>query len=161
MKIFCGTHTLVRGILVLLVYAGAPAVQSAERSAKELCGETVLNYAHFSDTGQREKFGELFTRDGVLITSGAPRTPNQVITEADRSPRTSRHVTTNHIVQEVDGKLTGTSYFTLYFNSETGDAPLPMTDQPVAVGVYYDTYTIEDGVCKFKERIAKATFAGR
>jgi hypothetical protein len=32
-----------------------------------------------------------------------------------------------------------------------------MTNQPVAV---YDTYKIEDGVCKFEERIAKATFAG-
>jgi hypothetical protein len=109
MKIFCGTHTVVLGILAVLVYVDATAVQADERSAKELCGETVLNYAHFSDAGQREKFGELFTRDGVLITSGAPRTPNQVITEADRSPRTSRQVTTNHIVREVDGKLTGTS----------------------------------------------------
>ena len=139
----------------------AVALPGSERSAKELCAETVLNYAHFSDTGQREKFGELFSRDGVLITSGSPRKPNQVITEVDRRPRTSRHVTTNHIVREENGKLTGTSYFTLYFNAETSDSPLPMTGQPVAVGVYYDTYVIEDGVCKFKERIAKATFAGR
>ena len=135
-------------------------LHAGERSAKELCGETVLNYAHFSDTGQREKFSELFTRDGVLITSGTPRKPNQVITEADRRPRTTRHVSTNHIVREENGKLTGTSYFTFYFNAETSDSALPMTGQPAAMGVYYDTYVIEDGVCKFTERIAKATFAG-
>ncbi len=139
----------------------AAAMLGSERSAKELCAETVLNYAHFSDTGQREKFGGLFTHDGVLITSGTPRKPNQEITEADRRPRTTRHVSTNHIVREENGELTGTSYFTLYFNAETSDSALPMTNQPVAMGVYYDTYVIEDGVCKFKERLAKATFSGR
>lgn len=145
----------------LLCVLCANLAAGEERSAKELCAETVLNYAHFSDTGQREKFGELFTRDGELLTGGAPRKPNQVITEADRRPRTTRHVTTNHIVREENGKLTGTSYFTLYYSAETSDSALPMTNQPVAVGVYYDTYVIEDGVCKFTERIGKGTFAGR
>ena len=145
---------------LLCVFCANSAI-GEERSAKALCAETVLNYAHYSDTGQREKFGELFTHDGELITGGAPRKPNQVITEADRRPRTTRHVTTNHIVREENGKLTGTSYFTLYFNAETSDSALPMTNQPVAVGVYYDTYVIEDGVCKFSERVAKATFSGR
>jgi hypothetical protein len=145
--------------LTILLFSASAAAD--ERSARELCAETVLNYAHYSDTGQREKFGELFTREGVLLTGGAPRKPNQVITEADRAPRTSRHVTTNHIVREENGELTGTSYFTLYYNAETSDAPLPMNGQPVAVGVYHDKYAIEDGVCKFTERVAKATFAGR
>ena len=95
----------------------------------------------------------------MLITSGSVRKPNQVIIEVDRKPRTTRHVTTNHIVREEDGKLTGTSYFTLYFNPEVSDSPLPMTGQPVAVGAYHDTYTIEDGVCKFSERVAEVTFA--
>lgn len=135
-------------------------VAADDRSARELCAETVLNYAHFSDTGQREKFGELFTHDGELITGGEPRKPNQVITEADRRPRTTRHVTTNHIVREEDGKLTGTSYFMLFFNPEVSDSPLPIPGQPVAMGVYYDEYVIDNGVCKFEQRVAKATFAG-
>jgi hypothetical protein len=140
---------------------GLAAGHGQEASASELCGKLVLNYAHYSDTGQREKFGELFTREGVLLTGGEPRKPNQVITAADRAPRTTRHVTTNHIVREENGELTGTSYFTLYFNSEVSDAPLPMTGQPVAMGVYHDKYVLEGGVCKFTERVAKATFAGR
>ena len=128
--------------------------------AKRLCHETILNYAYFSDTGQREKFGELFTKNGALITSGSPRFPNQTITAADRAPRTTRHVTTNHIVEEQNGKLVGTSYFTLYYNPKISDTPLPMTGQPVAMGVYYDKYVIDNGICKFEERVAKATFAG-
>jgi len=150
---------LLRALPILLL-ASAPYAVGADRSAKDLCGELIVNYAYFSDTGQREKFGELFTHDGVLLTGGAPRKPNQVITEADRAPRTTRHVTTNHRVLEENGQLTGTSYFTLYFNPGTSDAPLPMTGQPTAVGMYFDKYVIEEGVCKFVERAAKATFAG-
>ena len=144
---------------MILAFISQTSAADLEK-AKQLCNETILNYAHFSDTGQREKFGELFTKNGALITSGSPRFPNQTITAADRAPRTTRHVTTNHIVQEQNGKLVGTSYFTLYYNPKISDTPLPMTGQPVAMGVYYDKYVIDNGICKFEERVAKATFAG-
>ena len=144
---------------MILMFISQTSAADLEK-AKQLCNETILDYAHFSDTGQREKFGELFTSNGTLITSGEPRFPNRTITAADRAPRTTRHVTTNHIVREKNGQLVGTSYFTLYYNPDTSDSPLPITGQPVAVGVYHDVYVIETGVCKFQERVAKATFAG-
>ena len=57
--------------LPILLLTSAPCALGADRSAKELCGELIVNYAYFSDTAQREKFGELFTHEGVLITGGA------------------------------------------------------------------------------------------
>ena len=150
-------RVLLTSIILIFMF---PIAGGELEQAKQLCHETILNYAYFSDTGQREKFGELFTKNGALITSGSPRFPNQTITAADRAPRTTRHVTTNHIVQEQNGKLVGTSYFTLYYNPKISDTPLPMTGQPVAMGVYYDKYVIDNGICKFEERVAKATFAG-
>jgi len=148
-------------IFALTLLFGATSASALDPVMKDLCEQTVKNYAHFSDTGQREKFSALFTHDGVLVTSGNRRLPAQVITEADRRPRTSNHVISNIIVREEDGKLTGTSYFTLYFSSEVSESALPISGQPTSVGVYHDTYVIEDGVCKFKERIAKASFSGR
>ena len=150
-------RVLLTSIFLIFMF---PIAGGELEQAKQLCRETILNYAYFSDTGQREKFGELFTENGALITSGSPRFPNQTITAADRAPRTTRHVTTNHIVEEQNGKLVGTSYFTLYYNPKISDTPLPMTGQPVAMGVYYDKYVIDNGICKFEERVAKATFAG-
>ena len=150
-------RVLATSIILMFMF---PITGEELEQAKRLYHETILNYAYFSDTGQREKFGELFTKNGALITSGSPRFPNQTITAADRAPRTTRHVTTNHIVEEQNGKLVGTSYFTLYYNPIISDTPLPMTGQPVAMGVYYDKYVIDNGICKFEERVAKATFAG-
>ena len=153
--------THLKKAIFALALVTAPASFAADKGAQDLCRETGLLYAHYSDTGQREKFGELFVEDGVLITGGQPRYPAQVITEADRQPRTTRHVVSNHIVREDDGEITGTSYFIFFFNAEVSDAALPMTGQPAAMGVYHDVYTVEDGKCKFKRREAKASFAGR
>ena len=145
--------------LVFTLPAGSDL--AAETSAKELCRETALLYAHYADTGQRAKFGELFTHDGVLVAGDTPRKPAQETTEDGRPSRTTRHVATNHIVFEEDGKLTGTSYFTFYFHAEVEGEPLPIAGQPTAMGVYHDEYVIEGGVCKFARREAKATFSSR
>jgi hypothetical protein len=134
----------------------------ADVDAKSLCRETALKYAHYADTGQRGKFGALFTKDGTLVTTSGSRKPAQEIPDAEHPARTTRHVATNHLVRDEDSQLTGTSYFTFYFSPKAQDQQeaLPITGQPAAVGVYHDKYAIENGQCKFTERVAKVTFAG-
>ncbi len=133
---------------------------SAEVDARSLCRETALLYAHYADTNQQANFNALFTHDGTLATSSGSRKPAQQTVDPSRPARTSRHVATNHIVHEQNGQLTGTSYFTYYASPQSKDGPLPITDQPAAVGVYHDKYVITAGVCKFTAREAKVTFAG-
>ena len=132
----------------------------ADADAKALCRETALQYAYFADTGQRDKFGALFTKEGTLTSSAGSRKPAMEDSSSTRPTRTTRHVATNHLVHDDGGKLTGTSYFTFYLSPEAQDEALPITGQPTAVGVYYDKYVIQNGECKFTERVAKVTFAG-
>jgi hypothetical protein len=133
----------------------------AETDVKSLCRETALQYAYFADSGQREKFAALFTKDGTLVTSAGTRQPATEDPNSTRPTRTTRHVATNHLVHDEGGSLTGTSYFTFYLNPRAQEgAPLPITGQPTAVGVYEDKYVIENGQCKFTQRVAKVTFAG-
>ncbi|MFT7654069.1 MAG: hypothetical protein ACI9ON_001794 [Limisphaerales bacterium] len=132
----------------------------ADIDAKSLCRETALKYAHYADTGQRDKFSALFTKEGSLVSPSGTSKPAQEESESQRPTRTTRHVATNHLVQDEDGQLTGTSYFTFYFSPDAQEEALPITGQPTAVGVYHDKYTIENGQCKFTERVAKVTFAG-
>ena len=132
----------------------------ADTDAKSLCRVTALKYAHFADTDQRDKFGALFTKDGTLVTTAGTRKPSEEDANSPRAARTTRHVATNHIVRDEGGQLTGTSYFTFYFSPKAQDTALPIAGQPAAVGVYHDKYVIENGECKFTERVAKVTFAG-
>lgn len=132
----------------------------ADTNAKSLCRETALKYAHYADTDQRDKFGALFTKDGTLVSTNGSRKPAQETPDPERATRTTRHVATNHLVRDEDGQLTGTSYFTFYFSPDAQEEALPITGQPTAVGVYHDKYAIENGQCKFTERVAKVTFAG-
>jgi hypothetical protein len=131
----------------------------ADTDAKSLCRETALKYAYYADTDQRDKFGALFTKNGTLVTTAGARKPAEEDTNLPRPARTTRHVATNHIVRDEGGQLTGTSYFTFYFSPKAKEEALPITGQPAAVGVYHDKYAIENGECKFTERVAKVTFA--
>jgi hypothetical protein len=132
----------------------------AETDAKSLCRETALKYAYYADTDQRVKFGALFTKDGTLVSTSGTSKPAEANLDSPRPARTTRHVATNHIVRDEGGQLTGTSYFTFYFSASSQEEALPITGQPAAVGVYHDKYAIENGECKFTERVAKVTFAG-
>jgi len=132
----------------------------ADTDAKSLCRETALKYAHYADTDQRDKFGALFTKNGTLVTTAGARKPAEDAPDAPRPARTTRHIATNHIVLDEGGELTGTSYFTFYFSPKAQAEALPISGQPAAVGVYHDKYAIENGECKFTERVAKVTFAG-
>jgi hypothetical protein len=135
-----------------LYFANPIHASETSASIEKLCAQTVLNYADYSDSGQRDKFNALFTKEGELITTARTRKPFQTKPGSEnRPPRTQRHVTTNHIVRQEGGELTGTSYYSLWTSPEVSDTPLPIDGQPVMMGVYYDTYVIEDGSLQVQE----------
>jgi len=117
-----------------------------------LCRETALKYAYYADTGQRDRFGALFTKNGTLVTTAGTRKPAEEDPDLPRPARTTRHVATNHIVYDEGGQPSGTSYFIFYFSPSAQEEALPIAGQPAAVGVYHDKYAIETGECKFTER---------
>jgi hypothetical protein len=145
-------------VFALLINTGFLMAATPE----QLCNRTALSYAHIADLGDPVDFAELFTTDGVLTTpNGSLRGKAQIaaaVTNPDRPAMTTRHVITNHRVVEKDGSLTGTAYYTLYMVAEGSETVYSISDQPIGMGVYRDTYVIENGKCKFKERVAERSF---
>jgi hypothetical protein len=129
-------------------------------SAQLACERTSLLYAHYADTSNPVAMADLFAEDAIWQTTtgryeGRAQIEAQLKSGAGQRV-TMRHVITNHLVfSDNDGNLSGKAYFTLYL-AEPGAGDL--ADQPIMMGTYEDTYTMQGELCLFSSRVSSATF---
>ena len=141
------------GVLGCFVCAHAMA------SVELACERTSLLYAHYADTKNRVAMARLFAEDAIWQTTTGRyegRAQIEAQLKSGSGQVTMRHVITNHLVfTDSEGNLSGKAYFTLYLAHPGAD---DLADQPIMMGTYEDTYTMQGELCLFSSRASSATF---
>jgi 3-phenylpropionate/cinnamic acid dioxygenase small subunit len=119
----------------------------------------LFTYAERIDNGDFDGVGEMFAHGRIVPTPNASENTHLVGSDAvaelyrssvqlyDGTPRT-QHVTTNHVIEVVDDRSTGTcrSYYTVF--QKTADLELTV----IITGRYDDTFVRIDGTWWFDQR---------
>ena len=133
------------------------AACTAQPSVSELCEETSKAYVVARDNGDVDAYGDLFTEDAVFLIGGNQQKGRKAIKAAMAARAGSqftRHIVTSpFVVESTDGKLTGSSYVTVYASSRKDSGQPLDSPTPWAIGQYLDEYVVADGRCLFKRRI--------
>lgn len=151
-RISTSLHPLLTGLLLFMSLDRPSAAQPPRPTQEEThriehaCERLVLDYAHYRDTGDGDRYAALFAEDAVLVFPRASTTGRAKIrSDFDRQGAIPwrRHVTTNIRVVVLDADhAEGTSYVTVYGGGgppEPG-ASAPPLDGPSAIGEYRDRY---------------------
>lgn len=139
---------------------------SERQEIERACERLVTQYCHFVDHGAKDRVFELFAEDGIFNHPAGTMTGRAGIIEGvkalDIAGLMSRHVCSNLLIDVVDeNNATGVVYFQVYrHEGEVGRRVSPLTNQPVLVGDYRDTFVRTDEGWKFKRRDVIAVFYG-
>jgi hypothetical protein len=107
------------------------------------CERLILDYAHFADQCEYDRWACLFCEDGEFHHFGKVHVGRKRIREATGvRPTFPMHVMTNIRVDVIDHiTATGTSYVTGYTRLREGSRLVP-TVTPWAIGHYQDRYRL-------------------
>ena len=128
------------------------------------CARLCIEFAHFIDAREHERFLDLFTDDGVLDRLGEVFDGKAAIADmlAARSPQLfTRHLCTDIVVDVHSDTHASGSSRALFHKAMTGTQtgyPLTCEGAP-AVAEYHDCYSRVSGRWKLARRVIRLAFA--
>ncbi len=146
-------HSLLAVLSVPLFVSGVWADDHADIRAA--CLETAHRYFIALDRRDPESFASVFTENATLVLPRRTMSGKDEIRSYLEAPapgrRTVHHLTTSQIDVLSSTSAKGTVYVLLNVTIAADDASgSPQT--ALVSGAYHDTYALEDGVCKIKDR---------
>ena len=118
------------------------------------CLRLVTEYCHLVDHGEAARIADLFTPDGVwMSTQGRAALQQFFQSRQDDVARMSRHVCDNTLIDVVDADhARGVTYLTLYrHDGEPGRRVSPLPG-PAMLGEYRDTFVRTTDGWRFQQR---------
>jgi len=154
-------HALLFSWMALTWSAGVTAKDMSQASIISACTTTINQYAHYRDQLNAEKWGNLFTQEGVFVFPGMTLVGREAIAKriADNDGKTlSRHLT-GSIAVSIDSrkKISAVSYVYVY-QAAAPSVPGPVPASKYIVAEYHDELRMTDDGCKFAKREAKIIF---
>jgi ketosteroid isomerase-like protein len=153
----------MRTLAFILLSAFSCCVVLAEETTRS-CEQLSYDYAKAWDHNDAEGFADLFTADALLVLPGNRRMQGREAILQGQHDRDSafemRHLITNvYVDMESDDQGSGITYVLVFGESRPEDAQGPLATQGIrAVAEYHDQFVIEDGVCRFFERLTVPVF---